>query len=106
MYLDFRSPGRVNIKMDGYVFHLLEICFEEFSGDSKTPAISQRFQAEENAKKLDNKATAEFHYLVVKCPFLCQRDRRDIKLEVGFLYERVKAPDFEDNKKLRKLLRY
>lgn len=106
MQLDFGSPGSVKVKMDRYISELLESCPEEFRGESTTPASPHLFLVNEDAEKLDIKAAAYFHHLVAKCLFLCKRARLDIQLAVGFLCGRVRAPDIDDNKKLRKLLQY
>jgi hypothetical protein len=47
-----------------------------------------------------------FHHNVAKLPFLCKRARPDIQTAVSFLCTRVKSPDVDDYKKLRRVMQY
>ena len=59
-----------------------------------------------DAKTLDREEAELFHSLVAKILFLCKRARPDVQTAVAFLCTRVKSPDVDDMKKLRRLVCY
>jgi hypothetical protein len=55
----------------------------------------------------ENALPAEFfHHMTAKLLFLCKRARPDIQTTVAFLSTRVKGPDTDDYKKLRRVIQY
>jgi hypothetical protein len=47
-----------------------------------------------------------FHHNDAKLLFLCKRARPDIQTAVSFLCTRVKSPDVDEYKKLRRVMQY
>ena len=50
--------------------------------------------------------TEEFHHVVAGLLFLCNPTRQDIQTVVAFLTTRVKKPDMNDWRKLKRVLTY
>jgi hypothetical protein len=55
---------------------------------------------------LDEDNSELFHHFTAKLLFLSKRARPDIQTTVAFLTTRVKAPDEDDYKKLRRVMKY
>ena len=79
---------------------------DDFDGEAATPAASHLFAINPEPVRLSSEMANEFHHLVAKTLFVCKRARPDIQLTVGFLCGRVKDPDTDDWKKLRRLFQY
>jgi hypothetical protein len=60
----------------------------------------------DNPELLDQETSDIFHHNVAKLLFLCKRARPDIQTAVSFLCTRVKCPDVDDYKKLRRVMQY
>jgi hypothetical protein len=58
------------------------------------------------AEQLDEETAQTFHRIVAKLLFLCKRSRPDIQTAVAFLCTRVKSPDVDDWKKLKRTMKY
>lgn len=106
MNLDFTKAGKVTVKMSDYITRLLDDAPVEFAGRASTPAGKHLFTVDEKSAPLDEDQANMFHHLVAKILFLSKRARPDVQLAVGFLCTRVKAPDNDDWKKLRRLIQY
>lgn len=106
MTLDFQAAGKVKVKMYMYVLDLLESAPHEFDGTAETPVDQHLFNIDSRAERLDPEKATTFHHLVAKCLFLCKRSRPDLQLAVGFLCGRVRQPERDDWKKLRRLFQY
>jgi hypothetical protein len=70
------------------------------------PAGVHLFDVNDECEKLDRKTSEFFHTNVAKLLFLCKRARPDIQTAVSFLTTRVKGPDTDDYKKLKKVMQY
>ena len=79
---------------------------EDVSRAVAQPAGGHLFKTNENAEKLDEETADIFHTIVAKLLWIMKRARPDIEPAVSFLCTRVQAPDVDDKKKLRQLLRY
>ena len=64
------------------------------------------FKVNPECKRLDAPSTMLFHHLVAHLLFLTKRAHPDILMVVAFLTTRVQAPDWDDYKKLAKVLNY
>lgn len=106
MELDFKKPGKVMVKMLEYVRDLLLEAPGDFSGEAATPAAAHLFEVDLEATKLCPEKATTFHHLVAKALFLCKRARPDTQMTVGFLCSRVKEPDVDDWKKLKRFFQY
>ena len=74
--------------------------------EAATPASSHLFEVNDKQDKLPLEKADTFHHIVAKTLFLCKRACPDLQTAVAFLSTRVKGPDLDDWKKLRKMLRY
>lgn len=106
MKFNFEHPGEVAVTMFDYVGKIVYEAPEDWSGTAATPATGRLFDTDATKAKLEETRAALFHHIVAKLLFLCKRARPDIQLVVGFLCTRVKAPDEDDWKKLRRLVQY
>ena len=106
MTLDYSMKGKVMVKMLDYVENMLRDAPEDMRGESATPAGSHLFQVNEDATKLDEEKAQVFHHIVAKSLFLCKRARPDVQTPVAFLCTRVKQPDEDDYKKLKRMIQY
>eukprot|EP00957_Ditylum_brightwellii_P120249 9175034-Ditylum_brightwellii.AAC.1 len=106
MTLDFSSPKKVRILMLDYIVALLDNLPEEYDGEAATPAANHLLDVNDEAEKLKEEEAQLFHHVVAKPLFLYKRARPDLQTSVAFLSTRVKAPDVDDKKKLRRTLRY
>lgn len=106
MKLDFNRRGKVIITMIDFIKELVEEAPSEFGGMASTPGKKHLFEVNDQCPKLEEERSITFHHFVAKSLFLSRRARPDIQLVVGFLSTRVKAPDEDDWKKLRRLVQY
>lgn len=103
---DFSSKGKVKVGMQKYVDDMIDEAPPEFDGEATTPAAAHLFDTDPEATKLGSEQAVTFHHLVANALFLCKRARPDTQLAVGFLCTRVKEPDVDDWKKLKRLFQY
>lgn len=106
MVLDFSIPEKVMINMVDYVKKMVEDFPDESKTIAATPAAMHLFEVNEKAEKLSEDDAEKFHNMVARGLFLCKRARPDIQLAISFLSTRVREPDVDDWKKLRRLINY
>ncbi len=106
MTLDYTTPGKCKISMEGYIEEILDEFLPPNTSVVSTPAAAHLFEVNEKQEKLDIKKSALFHQVTAKLLFLCKRARPDIQTAVAFLTTRVKGPDTDDLKKLYRVLAY
>ena len=106
MTLDYTEDGKVKIIMKDYIKNMLAELPDDMSGESATPAALHLFTVNEKAEKLDEPTSEVFHHHTAQLLFLSRRARPDIQTAVSFLTRRVKAPDVDDYKKLRRVMQY
>ena len=106
MTLDYSTDGKVSIRMEAYVEKMLEDLPACFDGSATTPAAEHLFKVNEKAETLDKGNADLFHSTTAKILFLCKRARPDVQTPVAFLCTRVKSPDLDDMKKLRRVVCY
>ena len=106
MTLDYGVEGKVSIRMEDYVDNMLVDLPVEFGGYAMTPAADHLFKVNESAEALDQESADLYHSVTAKILFLCKRARPDVQTAVAFLCTRVKSPDVDDMKKLRRLVCY
>jgi hypothetical protein len=76
-------------------------------GEAGTPAsLLHLFESSDQPELLDEAAAELFHHHTAKLLFLSRRARPDIQTAVAFLTKRVRAPDRDDYKKLRRVMQY
>jgi hypothetical protein len=106
MTIDYSTLGKVRITMLKYIRDMFKEMPEEWTGQAATPAANHLFEVNPEAEQLDEDTAQTFHRLVAKLLFICKRARPDIQTAVAFLCTRVKSPDVDDWKKLRRVMMY
>eukprot|EP00804_Cyclotella_cryptica_P030533 CCRYP_020167-RC/>CCRYP_020167-RC protein AED:0.22 eAED:0.15 QI:0/-1/0/1/-1/0/1/0/594 len=108
MNLDFTEPGVFQVDMSHYVKEILDGFCEEVTKTSATPHSDSLFtiKADDEAVYLPEEQAMQFHRTTAQLLFLSTRARKDIQTAVSFLTTRVKRPDEDDWKKIRKVLEY
>jgi KUP system potassium uptake protein len=107
MTLNYSKTGKVIINMTRYVTDLLNNVPEDmWEGISATPAAGHLYEVNSSAELLDKFMSEKFHTLTAKLLFLSKRARPDLQQAVGFLTTRVKNPDVDDWKKLKRVIQY
>ena len=107
MVLDYTNEGKVKIDMRDYLKkNVLAELPEGFSGTAVTPAGVHLFDVDENAEKLNSKDAELFHHVVAQLLFACKQGRPDLQTAVAFMTTRVKNPDIDDMKKLKRAIAY
>jgi hypothetical protein len=107
MTLDYSTCGKVIINMDRYVTDLLGSVPDDMEhGISASPAATYLYDINPEAELLDKSAIEKFHTLTAKLLFLSKRARPDLQQAIRFLTTRVKSPDVDDWKKLKRVIQY
>lgn len=107
MRLDFTEVGVARIDMTKYVEEILSEAPDDMSGEAPTPAASYLFKVNtSDPAALSEEDAVIFHHIVAKALFLCKRGRPDIQTAIAFLTTRVKSPDVDDYKKLKRMIQY
>ena len=107
MVLDYTTEGKVRVDMRDYLKkNVLSELPEDFSGTAVTPAGIHLFDVDPNAEKLNKSDSELFHHVVAQLLFVCKRGRPDLQTAVAFLTTRVKNPDIDDMKKLKRAIAY
>ena len=106
MILDYTTPREVHIDMREYVTNMIKDFPEQITTTAATPASEFLFKTNENPDRLKKVDKETFHTFVAKGLFLCKRARPDIQTAIVFLTTRVKEPDSDDWKKLRRMMMY
>jgi len=106
MNIDYRQRGKVAITMYEFINELLSKLPVDMDGEANTPASSHLFNFNDDGTELDERQSIMFHHFIAKLLFLCKWARPDLQTAVAFLSTRVKAPDNDDYKKLRRAVQY
>jgi hypothetical protein len=85
---------------------IIEEAPDDMTGMAKTPTAGHLFMTNENCEKLSKKKAQGFHHIVAKLLYLCRRTRQDIQMAVAYLCTRVKSPNVDDYKKLKRVIQY
>jgi hypothetical protein len=105
--LDYTEDGKVKIVMKDCVEEMLAEIPDDMDGKAGTPALLHLFTTrDEPGGLLDEDRSELFHHHTAKLLFLSRRARPDIQTAVSFLTKRVKAPDQDDYKKLRRTMQH
>ena len=104
MLFDFGTPGKVHVKMDGYIDDFL--AEYEVKGSAPTPARGDLFELDLDAELLDDATREIFHSRVAKVLYCAKRSRPDLLTATSFLATRVQQPTVQDYGKLQRLLKY
>jgi Reverse transcriptase (RNA-dependent DNA polymerase) len=106
MQLEYAPKGKVQVTMFDYIEGMLNELPKDMDGIASSPAANHLFEVSETPVALDKLTSEMFHHFTAKLLFLCKRARPDLQLTVAFLTTRVKGPDTDDYKKLRRLMQY
>ena len=106
MTLDYSTPGKVKIRMEKYIQNILDELPDTFTGTANTPATSDLFTVDPDSPALDEADSRFYHRLVAKLLFLSKRSRPDILTAQSYLCTRVKNPNKDDMRKLRRVIQY
>jgi Reverse transcriptase (RNA-dependent DNA polymerase) len=107
MTIDFSIPCKVTIKMDQYINDIIDSLTNDMKDTASTPAANHLFEVNSvNPTYLPENEAIKFHHLVAKLLFFCKRVRPNIHTAVAFLCTRVKHPDYDDYKKLARVIKY
>jgi hypothetical protein len=106
MTLDFSVDGKVKVIMQDYIKEMLDELESDMDGIAATPAAPHLFTVNNEPVPLNEKEAELFHHFTAKLLFLSRRARPDIQTAVAFLTTRVKSPDEDDKKKLRRCMQY
>ena len=101
-YLD---NSTVSLNMRDYIQEVVDDFGEDVSQTVSTPAAHWLF-AVSDARKLKGELIDAFRSLVAKLLWVCQCRRTDCSPDVDFLCTRVKSPDVEDWKILKRLISF
>ena len=107
MTIDYCSAGKVVFCMEDYIDRMIdERPVGLLKGNPVSPAADHLFEINHDCEKLSSEEADKFHHFVAKLLYLAKQTWPDILLAVAFLCTRVKAPDQDDYKKLRRCLSY
>jgi len=107
MTLDFSVKGKVSIMMNEYIKEMISKLPSNMIGLAPTPAGNHLFHVNDtDPEYLTENEAVMFHHMVAKLLFICKRVRPDIHTAVAFLSTRVKKPDYDDYKKLGRVMKY
>jgi Reverse transcriptase (RNA-dependent DNA polymerase) len=106
MQLEYAPKGKVQVTMFDYIEGMLKELPKDMDGTASSPAPNHLFEVSETPVALDKPTSEMFHHHTAKLLFLCKRARPDLQLAVAFLTTRVKGPDTDDYKKLRRVMQY
>ena len=101
-----------NVSLEVSMFQYLDGVIDEFpeliTGKAETPAADHLFNVRDadEAKYLPEEKAVAFHHTTARFLFLSSRARRDIQTAVSFLTMRVKKPDEDNWRKLKRMLKY
>jgi hypothetical protein len=83
-----------------------ELPEDMLDGSGTTPAAEHLFKVDEEGTPLDEAKADLFHSVTAKILFLCKRARPDVQTPIAFLCTRVRKPDTDDLKKLKRVIAY
>ena len=109
MDLGYEKKGEVCISIKQYIEKIIESVPEENGlSMAATLAAVHLFQIrdEKEAKLLLEEQAIQFHHTVVPLLFECISARQDIETAIAFLSTGLKAPDVDDQAKLKRNIKY
>jgi hypothetical protein len=108
MTLDYSKRGEVKVTTIDYMKGVIENFPEVITVVAATPATENLFEVrpDESRVLLDEKRGQAFNHATAQLLFASSRARKDMQCAMAFLTTRVKTPDEDDWRKLKRLLRY
>ena len=99
-------PDKVILWMIDYIRKILDNIPEDVKGESATPAEHHLFDIAEYATKLSRADEDHFHNFLAQLLYISNKAHPYIRLEISFLFNRVRGPDTEDHKNLVRVMKY
>ena len=108
MHFDYITKGTVNISMISYTKKIIDDVPEPVTSTAPTPVGDYLFtvRPDKEQKFLPEEQAQAFHCTTTQLLFLSQQARPDMQTLVSFLTKRVRSPDEDDWKKLKRGLVY
>ena len=106
MDLDCSTHREVIVSMDRYVTEAIDEFPEEMMQKIKTPAGNHLFKVDDEFTKIFERNNIMFQIMVLKLLFLSKLARTYIQPKIAFPTTRVRNPDEDDWKKIRRVLSY
>ena len=102
------EDGVFKVHMIPFLDAILKDFPEEITKSAPSPHTDNLFRVRDDAEAtyLSSDDADAFHRTVAQLLFLCFRARKDVQTAVSFLMSRVKKPDEDDWKKVRRVLMY
>lgn len=104
MMFNYETPGKVSIKMTGYINDLVEKM--GVSSTASTPATRDLFKIDDSEQLLDQKGQDEVRSVVYQLLYVCTRVVPEALLAVNFLCTRVNKYVESDRRKLLRIVQY
>jgi hypothetical protein len=106
--LEFNDYGTLDVLMVNYLKSVIAEFPEMITGKAAMPAANHLFTVRDKkeGRALKEEKALVFHHTVAQLLFMSTRARRDIQMAVAFLTTRVKSPDNDDWRKLKRVLKY
>jgi hypothetical protein len=117
MTLDFATTKVVKVTMIDYIDEIIKVwtkAYKEFDNGFEfvanhkriaTAAPEDLFKVGEDALKLSLQEAKSFHSMIAMMLYVTKRARPDTALAVAFLTTRVREPDVDDWRKLKRLIK-
>ena len=106
MELDYSSPGEVIVSMDSYITEAIDGFLEEMTQKIQMLEGNHFFKVDDTCAKLFERNKIIFHRLVEKLIFLRKHVRPNIHPKIALLTTRLRNPDEDDWKNIRRVLSY
>ena len=108
MAMDFSEKRKLKMSMVPFLKMTIGEFPEAITGTAATPAAGHLFKVrdQEDRKTIDEERARVFHHAVAQLLFVTLRCHKGIQNAVAFLSTRVKDPDEDDWRKLKRLLKY
>ena len=107
MTLDFRESGTVIVHMSDYVKNMLHDAPKDRNGTATTPTAAHLFMVNEHDPKcLPANKTEIYVHLVMQGLYRSQHGCPDMWTSLSFLCGWLVDPDWDDYKKLTRLIQY
>ena len=94
---------KVNMSMTQYLQDCIEDFPEEITNLAKTPATKSLTRLCETSEPLDDHKRKIFHSIVQKLLHVAKQARLDLQVAIGFLCTRVRNPNTDDWRKLKRV---
>ena len=106
MDLRYSSSGEIIVSMDSYITEAIDKFPEEVTKRVETLAGNHLFKVENLCDSMSERKKILFHWMVAKIIFLINCAISDIQPTIAFLPTRVRIPDKDSCKKLRRFFSY